>query len=351
MKKALFATTALVAFSGAAAAEVSISGSAEMGIVGGDRFTSTTVPLATQFWNDVDIAFTLTGESDSGLSFGANVDLDEAGNLGNSFRNQGTSVWISGSFGKLTMGDTDGALDWALTDAGNIGNPGSISDDETTHAGYLGAFGDGGGYLGGFFGISDNQVLRYEYSFDSFGIAISYEQAGNSGVFPFATGAVPDIAGWPDGTLGIGVKYALDLGGTTVNLGAGYQVVDFGFFTGGEEKIFGISASGSFGGGFSAGIEYTQFNDVLGVAGFDVDHVGIGIGYESGPIALHANWGQFDGNAAFEGAFGMQPSGWGLAAAYDLGGGLSVNAGVGHDDNAAPALDATYWSLGMVMSF
>ena len=344
MKKALFATTALVAFAGAASAEVSISGWAEMGIVGGDRFGSTTggatIPLATQYWNDVDIEFTLSGESDSGISFGARVDLDEAGNLGRVYDNQGTSVFISGSFGTLTLGDTDGALDWALTDAGNVGNPGSISDDETTHAGYLGAYGDGGGYFGGL-GLYDNQVLRYDYSFGDFGVAISYEQAG----FQF-NGQVPDVPFWFDGSLAVGVRYALNLGGSTVNLGAGFQTVDFG--AAGNEDIFGVSVSGSFGGGFQAGIEYTQFQDVTGVATADVDHVGVGLGYESGPFSVHANWGQYSFSPIFASG---DISGWGLAAAYDFGGGLSLNAGVGHDNFPAPAVDNTYWSLGMVMSF
>ncbi len=116
MKKVLLATTALVGLAGAAAAEVTISGSAEMGIVGGGVNATNGSGGETQFFNDVDIKFTLTGESDSGLSFGAVVDLDEAGNLGNEFDNQGTSVFISGAFGTLTMGDTDGAIDWAITD-------------------------------------------------------------------------------------------------------------------------------------------------------------------------------------------------------------------------------------------
>lgn len=38
MKKVLFATTALVATAGVAAAEVSLSGYAEIGIVGGMRY-------------------------------------------------------------------------------------------------------------------------------------------------------------------------------------------------------------------------------------------------------------------------------------------------------------------------
>ncbi|HDR27679.1 MAG TPA: porin, partial [Rhodovulum sp.] len=38
MKKVLFATTALVASAGIAAADITLSGSAQMGIKGGDRY-------------------------------------------------------------------------------------------------------------------------------------------------------------------------------------------------------------------------------------------------------------------------------------------------------------------------
>ena len=93
MKKVLFATTALVASAGVAAADdnlnISIGGSAEMGIVGGSD-------QETQFHNDVDISFGLAAETGTGLSFGAVVDLDEAGNLGRALDNQGTRVFISG---------------------------------------------------------------------------------------------------------------------------------------------------------------------------------------------------------------------------------------------------------------
>ena len=71
MKAILFATTALVATAGIAAAEVSLTGSAEMGIMGGDG-------IADQFHTDIDVTFGMSGEADNGLSFGASVDLDES---------------------------------------------------------------------------------------------------------------------------------------------------------------------------------------------------------------------------------------------------------------------------------
>ena len=113
MKKVLFASTALVAFTGAAAADVTLSGRAEMGIFG-------STVAETQFFTDIDVTFTLTGETDNGLSFGASIDIDEGGNqsaVNDNSDDGGIAIFVRGDFGNVTLGDTDGALDWALVDA------------------------------------------------------------------------------------------------------------------------------------------------------------------------------------------------------------------------------------------
>ena len=338
MKKILLASTALVAFAGAASAEIKMTGSAEMGISGGETILG--VDVETLFHQSVDIRFTMTGETDTGLSFGATIDLEDAldraaaGADTTDDRGQGPDyfVFIKGSFGTLTLGDTDGALDWALTDAGNVANPGSIWDNETIHGGYLGAYGDA---------AYNNQVLRYDYSFGDFAVAVSAELDG---------------AGVLDTNWALGVKYALDLGGTTVNLGLGYQQLESsgawvfgnlgpitGPIPGGNDvTIWGASVDAKFAGGFSAGVEFTSFD--LDTAG-DVDHLGVGVGWASGPIALHANYGVYDFT-------GGDVSGFGITAAYDLGGGLKVLAGYGSTDVSGAAIPTgANWSLGLKMAF
>ena len=319
MKKVLFATTAIVAFAGAASAQstsVALSGSAEMGIIGGNG-TDTT------FLQSVDVRFSLRGATDNGLSFGATFDVEDAidsGTTGSDMVDDtgfaDYTVFISGDWGTLTMGDTDGAMDWALTEAGNVANPGSIADNETGHAGYLGSYLDGNG--------GDGQIVRYDTTFGAFGVAVSVEQNGN---------------GAGDTGYAIGLKYALDLGGTTVNLGVAHQVAASA--AGGvDPSATGVSATAAFG-AVTAGIVYTSFDNATlgGAAPFTPDsHLGIGVGYKSGPISVHANYGKYDLGATSR-------DGYGLAAAYDLGGGASVK--LGFNDNAAGA----NYSLGVAMSF
>lgn len=303
MKKVLFATTALVASAGFAAAEVSLSGSAEIGIF--DNGTSD-----AQFHSDMDVKFSLSGETDNGLTFGATIDLDEVGDdddvagvpAGDPIAAAGVgeehSVFISGGFGTVTMGDTDGALDWAMQEVNLVG--GSIQDDETIHAGF--------NANSGLDGSNDGQVLRYDYSFGAFAVAASVEL---------------DDAGTTDDVYAIGFKYDADLGGIALGFGLGYQ--DGGATFG---DITGVSVDADFGNGFVAGLNYSDFST-------GNDHLGLGVGYTMDALSIGVNYGEFDTGA----------DGFGIAVNYDLGGAV-VQFGYG---DSSTGIDT--YSLGIAMSF
>ncbi|MBV6637551.1 MAG: porin [Mameliella sp.] len=319
MKKILFATTALVATAGVAAAEVSLTGFAEMGVVDGDHLST------AQFHTDIDVTFNLSGEADNGLTFGATIDLDEE--LGFSAFNGGPeAVWIAYGGARLTMGDTDGAFDWALTEVG-IG--GALADDHTTHAGF--------NFNSGLDGTFDGQIARFDYSFDSFAVAISAE-IDDSGTF--------------DPVWGIGFRYTGELAGLDLGVGLGYQTVDLGA----DVDVVGLSVDTTFDNGLQAIVNYSQWD----IGGTDVDHWGLGLGYTMNALTLSANYGEY----SFPGS--AKDSGFGLAANYDLGGGLVVQFGYGSSDidvgpsvfgigggNFAgmPAGDYDQYSLGLAMSF
>ena len=330
MKNVLFASTALVAFAGAASADVALSGRAEMGIFKADTVANTGVVTTNgaQFFTDIDVTFTMSGETDNGLTFGASVDLDEGGAVSNATQNNsddgGATIFVSGAFGTVTMGDTDGALDWAMTEAGNVGNPGSIADDETSHGGYLGAYLDG---------AQDGQILRWDYTSGAFGVAVSLEDDNGS------KAANTDVG------YAVGFKYALDLSGTTVNFGLGYQkaagAIAAGFTDQGSAT--GVSVSASFANGLSAGMTYTDMSDMA-----NDKHYSLGLGYTTGAISVHANYGKYTDNAAVAG--GADVKGYGLAAAYDLGGGAVVHFGYG-SSKPTGGVSTKSASLGLGLSF
>ena len=336
MKKVLFATTALVAFAGAAAADVAVSGSAELGI--NDNGNGD-----TQYFQDIEVTFGMSGETDSGLSFGASVQLDEPGAAAPG-DDGGATVFISGSFGTLTMGDTDGALDWAMTETA-VG--GAIDDAHTIHAGY-----NGNGLLEG----GDGQVLRYDYSMGDFGFAVSMTQGDNG-------------AGVADDVTSVGVRYAMTMGGADVALGLGYQdagtvtrvttaavapvldPIDGSTVTNGtlaqtatgDSNALGLSVAVT-AGAITGILNYTDME----VTGTDVTHTGLGIGYTAGALTVGVNWGEYDVTGA------DNVDGFGIAVNYDLGGGAVVQFGYA-DSADAPVAGATadddLFSLGLAMSF
>jgi len=303
MKKVLFATTALVASAGIAAADVTLSGFAEMGFAGGDA-------IETQFHSDFDVKFSLSGETDNGLSFGATIDLDEVsggitagGPTGGAADTTGTnsktphSVWISGGWGKLTMGDTDGGFDWAMKEA----IIGSSINDAHEHAGYNGNSGLDGNYGG--------QILRYDNSFGAFGVAAS---------------VATDDTGAGDATLGLGVKYSTDLGGASVGFGLGYQTDDI-------DSIVGVSVDVTTDSGISAIVNFSDL-DSKG------EHTGVAIGYSMDALKIGVNWGQTE-------VAGVTTDGIGLAVNYKLSDDVTVQLGYGSDDTEDS------WSLGLAMKF
>jgi outer membrane protein OmpU len=358
-----------------------------MGIEGGNE-------IETQFHQDLDVTFSMTGETDSGLSFGASVDLDETAAGTDNTDDNSTTVFISGAFGTLTMGDTDGAMDWALTEAGNVGNPGSIDDNETLHAGYIGAYLDGN---------EDGQILRYDYSVGNLGIAASIEldDAGpvttaaaagtlrnaftSAGVATAATldpstgGTADDTVDSGDSSTALGLKYSMDMGGGTLTLGVGYQSASdrvayisqtadtttsgsaaVNTVTVADTTAVGVSAVYS-ANGLSVGAALTQYSDYAGINAAaltsseiadstaqtntgsltDMTHTSVGIGYTTGALSLHANYGEMDYDAAVI----PDVDGYGVAAAYDLGGGAGVHLGMNDNNTGAD------YSLGIAMSF
>jgi outer membrane protein OmpU len=313
MKKILFATTALVATAGVAAADVSISGFAEMGIAGGSEAD------ANLFHTDIDVTFGMSGEADNGLTFGASVDLDESwqdGVTGNPAMaddddDGGVAMFIAYGGMRLTMGDTDGAFDAAMQE---VGYGGSIRDDHTSHAGYNGNAGLDGTY--------DGQIATAAYTSGAFTGYLSIEM---------------DDAGNGDAVWGLGAKYTAN--GITVGVGT-QSVNDDG--TGDSASVTGVSLTYTMN-GFTAGLNYSMFR--AEIAGVDADgtHVGIGASYTMNALTLAANYGQFGGDLD-------EDSGLGLAVNYDLGGGLEAQLGYGSSNPEFGDTSST-WSLGLAMSF
>jgi outer membrane protein OmpU len=301
MKKILLASTALAMMAGAAAAEVTLSGSARMGII--DDFGDDN----TGFTSRARVVFTLSGESDSGISFGATFRADNA--VGANTGDAG-SVFVSGAFGKLSMGDLDGAAQQAV---GNVDGVGLTGLSDLNEAVYLHNVVET--LLGGAGGSGD-PTAAYEYSSGNFTGILSISNPDNLvGV---------DI----DPTYGLGLKYVA--GDYTFALGYETQSdLDA------DHVILGVNAAF---GAVSLKANYGR----LSIAGTDADQWHLSATYTADALAVTAFYSDEDDF----GALG-QGTAYGLGASYDLGGGASVVGGYSKNDTA----DTNAFDLGLSFSF
>jgi outer membrane protein OmpU len=244
------------------------------------------------------------------------------------------SVFVSGAFGTLTFGDTNGADEqWVGDVPGDFSLTGLTELDETLFVSNAGDFGTGGG--GSFaenpFG---RPTVRYDFDIMGFGISASSNRD------------LTDIA--------VGTGYAADFGGGSWSIGVGYNTfesfdatVDTQTITvvdvdGNEVEIEGDEIIGTFPDGeqwsvglngeydaFGFGVTYVNLSTDDNPAGesFDADNllVGASFGWEAWSFGVvYGNILSADG--ALDELDG--DSSWEVSAQYDLGGGASINAGV-----------------------
>jgi outer membrane protein OmpU len=353
MKKVLLATTMLVAGASIAAAEVTVSGDGRMGIVGGGNDNALTAQDegATVFTSRARVQFTLSGESDSGLSFGGSFRADNAagaaaGTAGN--------VFIAGAFGRLTMGDIDGAAQMATGHVAGVGLTGLGDLNEST---FISA--------GGFNGVTQafaaagqtanpnetgDPTLRYEYSAGDFTGYFSITNPAD--ITTGGAGALNTLASNAE-ALAIGASYTFG----DYTIGLGHEVLK-GFVNPGpgaapvpavdntDVKHTVISVSGTVAGLTVQGL-YGKASGTL--AGANV----VRPGFNGKQYALSASYttGAITGTAFYtdDSALPGGTAAYGIGASYDLGGGASVVGGIAQTKVAGP--DATAFDLGVSFSF
>ena len=260
MKTLLTSTALLLASVSFASAEITLSGSARMGVI--DDFGDDN----TGFTSRARVEFTLSGETDGGLSFGASVRADQSGQGGDwpNVANDDSTVYISGAFGKLTFGDVDSAAQALVGQVSAVG------------------FTDLGSYNEvGYYGSGPKTAMLCEYS---------------TGALTFALGA---------GQLGsdaysVAVKYSTD----AFSVALGYEDEGFDF----DDQTLSLGGSATFGAATVKAV-------VL-----DSDHLA------DTDFALSVDY--VAGAATVTAFYRDAPEAFGIGASYDLGGGAAVKGGV-----------------------
>lgn len=339
MKKVLFATSALVLSAGFASAEVAITGDGRMGVIydGNDM----------QFSSRARARFNMTGESDAGLSFGGQFRVDQesdytAGNTeSNRSAARGTAgaVWVSGTYGKLSMGDVVSASENAIGDLYEIGYTDGGFAGDVEEISYL--TGDGENE-------DQGPSVLYEYTIDNFSFFASMSDGSNV--------AGSDIVGRSDTFDAEGNQ--VDTADTAYNLAAKYEAENFwvalGYADNGDASELALAGEGNFNNFAVKGI-YVDYSDrtalvfdgdVL-VAAEDFDKTyGLSLAYQMDAILFEGFWRR-DEFSDIEGFEGGDYDSFGIGAEYDLGGGAVLAGGIVDTDY----LDDTVADLGVKFKF
>ncbi|MFJ1293112.1 porin [Paracoccus yeei] len=327
MKKVLFATSALVLSAGFASAEVAVSGDGRMGVIydGNDA----------QFSSRARVKFTLTGESDSGLSFGGAFRVDQesdytAGNTESSrsaARGTAGAVWISGTYGKLSMGDVVGAAEAAIGDLPEIGYTDGEFGNDIEEISFL--VGDGENE-------DQGPTILYEYTVNNISFFASATDGSNV--------AGPGVVGRSD---------VFDLDGNQVDtadtawsVAAKYEGSNFwaalSYSDNGDDSEIGLAAEGKFNNFAIKGV-YMDYS-IDSIADADAKTYGLGATYQMDAIAVKGFWRRDEVEVA---GFDEEFDSFGIGADYDLGGGAVLAGGIIDSDY----LDDTVADFGIKFSF
>jgi outer membrane protein OmpU len=283
------------------------------------------------FTSRIRISFSASGETDAGLAFGGSIRADNASNQvegivdangnvpGDAGFNPNTaevapalggvsggagSVFIEGAFGKLSMGDVDGAATAAVGYVSGVGLTGLSDLNENVYISNAGT----------------TPAALYEYAAGDFAVYVS---AGNP----------VDIIAGADGDVAWALGGSYSFGNFSVALG--YEDNDAG-----TDHIIG-GVTGTFG-DFTGKLIYGAASGAI-----DGDQWGISGDYTFGATTVTAFYtDSSDLTIVSSGDLAGQEA-WGLGASYDLGGGASLKAG--YASNETDSTDA--YDFGISFTF
>lgn len=310
MKRILLTSTALVAFAGAAAAEVSWNGDAEIGY---------NDDVENGFYWSMGLTLNAEQELNNGLvaGFTLDIDLDDDSDFGENTSTFGQDavttsdyvLYLKSDTAALYFGDTDTAADKLWNGTKNMGQDGFWDNEDFEDNGAEG-------------------ILRGDLMMGGLEASISYGVGDSNG-------------GTEDDDLK-GMQLGLSYTTGAYNFGLAYQDDDH------PAEIFGVWAGATFGGA-DVKVAYAKNNTD------DEDSIGIQVDYPFGPVTatvFYSAESAYDDNYGLELAYANGPvtvDFWyhdgtdeelGLEGSYDMGNGLKMYAGYIKNDGDSDASEA-----------
>ncbi len=324
MRKLLTATTALALVGGAAFAEVGITGAAKFG-VDYDSSMEDVDESKHRFRHEIGVDFSMSGTTDGGLSFGASTGIN--GHDSNDV-DEGT-VYVSGAFGKLTIGDNDSAdkLAGGISDVGLFG----IGVDDVAES---------------LHGATENEI-RYDHSFGDIAIAASagIDDGDNeyaAGMKFTASGVSVGLGFDSNDAVSLGVGYSIN--GITAN--AFYSQIDEfdvlgevqGEYTDFAGSVFEFDAITAEADSLGVDVSYTIGASTITLVYAKVNNASLVNKFTFDPddlVATHPlNTSEDDDPVEYTVTINAEArASYGLQVSHDLGGGATLIAGFGQVPN------------------
>jgi outer membrane protein OmpU len=306
---------------GFAAADVSVSGDARMGIVSSDGDST--------FSNRVRIKFSGSGTTDGGLAFGGSFRAHEATDAKNGTAG---SVFISGAFGKVSMGDVDSGDAAAVGQLSSVGYTGLGSGNSIAYAAD-----------GGVIGFGENDPLEisaaaarvlYTYSAGAVTVNISTAQIDNSDT------DTANVDFYGSSSYGVGVSYTT--GGATVAVGYG-SVSGTDAVSDEDVSLTDTSASVSYAMGDSTvkAIYQNKVSEVENEEYISVASMGASVDHKIDALTVTAYAVSSEYTSPYYNDESYSLNRMGLGVAYDLGGGAAFKAGWAQIEEAVEVNNTT----------
>lgn len=327
MKKVLLGTAsvlglALLAQPAAAQITVKLGGYTDfrVGFWNDDRTNSND----REFRNDTEVHVRADGKADNGLLYGVHIEIDSSGTALNYDE---ANLYLAGGWGRLELGDQDGASDQLAVYAPSVGIGQLWGDQDSFLANAL----IGGDAL---YVPDSNDATKITYftpTFAGFRAGVTYapEPLG-------ATGGAGDSVALNEATTGYsdwieaGARYTGEFSGATVALGLTYSQADANAPGADDFNAWQVGAQVGFS-GFTVGGGYTDYNDFFlarnGVT-FEPDSSwNVGATYTAGAFGVGAGYLNLDDES------GDDYTIWSVGAVYTVAPGLAVQADYYNFDN------------------
>ncbi|WP_020590410.1 porin [Kiloniella laminariae] len=350
MKKILLASSAIVA-----AAAVSAPAFAEDGAINFNVFTqfhasSTDADNAPtnnghDFNTNSEIKVSASNTADNGLKYGLVIELEtDQGATNNVDENY---IWLESEFGRVELGDQDGAANNLFVGGADVGLTYGMIDNPTGSA----VNGSGADTAADVADTSDaTKITYYTPSFNGFKAAVSYAPDGDQG--NSVTTAAVDQAAFEQ-SIEAGLNYSGTFNDFTLDVGAAGVWADHGGntanLTQNDSQFWGAGVGFNVGyAGFKVGAGYTyEDGDKL----FDNQNsVDAGISYTTGPwlFAVAGVWSETEANS---GGTDVENQAISAGVQYEVAPGLAVYGSAITGDYEGGSGDFTSAQTGVLVSF